>query len=114
MKQYVPRRRRCWTLVTQMDPVMHLSEGRRPDLLLDLTGLTREERVRVQALISNEAILTELQTQSSFNIHESTSGRIKDEQRAKAKTDSNVLSIQTLVGFKDKAKAHALAAENLE
>ena len=54
MKQYVSRRRRCWTLLTQMDPVIHLSEGHRSDMLLDLSGLTREERVMVQASIGNE------------------------------------------------------------
>ena len=54
MKQYVSRRRRCWTLLTQMDPVMHLSEGRRSDMLLDLSGLTREERVMGQSSINNE------------------------------------------------------------
>ena len=37
-----------------MDPVMHLSEGHRSDMLLDLSGLTREERVMVQASIGNE------------------------------------------------------------
>ena len=36
-----------------MDPVTHISEGRRSDMLLDLSGLTREERVMVQASISN-------------------------------------------------------------
>ena len=54
MKQYVSRRRRCWTLLTQMDPVIHLSEGHQTDMLLDLSGLTREERVMVQASVSNE------------------------------------------------------------
>ena len=54
MKQYVSRRRRCWTLLNQMDPVMHLSEGQRSDMLLDLKGLTREERFMVQASINNE------------------------------------------------------------
>ena len=53
MKQYVSRRRRCWILLVQMDPVTHISEGRRSDMLLDLSGLTREERVMVQASISN-------------------------------------------------------------
>ena len=48
MKQYVPRQRRCWTLLTQMDPVIHLSEGHRSDMLLDLSGLRREERVMEQ------------------------------------------------------------------
>ena len=37
-----------------MDPVIHLSEGHGSDMLLDLSGLTREERVLVQASISNE------------------------------------------------------------
>ena len=53
MKQFVSRRRRCWTLLTQMDPVI-LSEGHRSDRLLDLSGLTLEERAMVQASISNE------------------------------------------------------------
>ena len=54
MKQYFSRRRRCWTLLVQMDQVIHLSEGHRSDLLLDLSGLTREERVMVQASTDNE------------------------------------------------------------
>ena len=54
MKQYVSRGRRCWALLTQMDPVIHLSEGHRSDMLLDLSGLTREYRVMAQASISNE------------------------------------------------------------
>ena len=33
---------------------MHLSEGYRSDMLLDLSGLTREERVMVQASNNNE------------------------------------------------------------
>ena len=54
MKQYVSRRRRCWTLLVQVDPVIHLSEGHRSDMLLGLSGLTREEREMVQASISRE------------------------------------------------------------
>ena len=37
-----------------MDPVIHLSEGHRSDMLLDLSGLTRKERVMVQASSTNE------------------------------------------------------------
>ena len=37
-----------------MGSVMHLSEGHRSDMLLELSGLTREERVMVQASINNE------------------------------------------------------------
>ena len=37
-----------------MDPVIHLSEGHRSDVLLDLSGLTLEERVVVHLSISNE------------------------------------------------------------
>ena len=37
-----------------MDPVIHLSEGHRSGTPLDLSGSTREERVMVQASISNE------------------------------------------------------------
>ena len=37
-----------------MDPVINLSEGHQSDMLLDLRGLTREERVMVQASIHNQ------------------------------------------------------------
>ena len=46
--------RRCWTLLVQIDPVIHLCEGHRSDMLLDLSGLTRKGRVMVQASIGNE------------------------------------------------------------
>ena len=49
-------------------------------------------------------LLTELPKLSSSNIHVSTSERVKDERRAKAKTFSNVLTTQTLVGFAGKGK----------
>ena len=65
---------------------------------------------RLQSVTS--AILTELPKPSSSNIHVSTSERVNDEQRAKAKTDSNVLTIRTPVGFAGKAKANTLAAKN--
>ena len=55
-----------------MDPVIHLSEGHRSDMPLDLSGLTREERVIVQASSS-------ISNASSSNIHVSTSERVKDE-----------------------------------
>ena len=115
MKQYVSRGRRCWILLVQMSPVTHLSEGHRSHMLLDKSGLTREERVMVQRFQSvTNAILTELLTHSSFNIHVFISEKVKDEQRAKAKTVSNVLRIQTPVGFEEKANANTLAAENLK
>ena len=37
-----------------MDQVIHLSEGHRSEMLLDLSGLTREQRLMVQASTSNE------------------------------------------------------------
>ena len=51
MEQCKPRRRRCWTLLVQMNPVIHLSEGHGSDMPLDLSGLTREELVMVQVSI---------------------------------------------------------------
>ena len=35
MQQYVSRRRRCWKLLTDLDPQIFLSEGHRADILLD-------------------------------------------------------------------------------
>ena len=54
LKLNVSRRRRCRSLLTHMDPAMHISEGHRSDMLLGLGGLTREERVMVHASINNE------------------------------------------------------------
>ena len=84
-----------------MDPVIHLSEEHRSDMLLDQSGLTREERVVVQASISNEC---DFDSRRSY-IHGSISARIKDERRAKAKTDPNVLIVRTLVGFAEKGRS---------
>ena len=50
------------------------------------------------------AILTELPKLSSSNIRVCISGRAKDGRRAKAKTDSNVLTIQTDRWFLGKSK----------
>ena len=69
MKQYVSRRRRSWTLLVQIVPVIHhLSEGNPSDMPLDLGGLQS---------VTNET-LTELPKLSSSNIHVSTSERVKD------------------------------------
>ena len=68
---------------------MHLSEGHRSDMLLDLSGLTREESVMAQASINNERDFDRDAKALIINIHVSTSVRVKDERRAKAKTDSN-------------------------
>ena len=53
MKQYVSRRTRCWKLLQELDPEIQLSEGHRADLLLDLSGLDKNERTMVQASIRN-------------------------------------------------------------
>ena len=91
MKQYVSsRRRRCWILLVQMDRVIRLSEGYRSGMSLDLSGLTREERVMVQASISNARDFDRVHLHpkpSSSNFHVFISGKVKDERRAKAKTN---------------------------
>ena len=53
MQQYVSRRRRCWKLLTELDPQIFLSEGHRADMLLDLAGLDRQQRTMIQASIGN-------------------------------------------------------------
>ena len=42
MEQYVSWGRRSWTPLTKMDPMIHLSERHRSDMLLDLSGTTRD------------------------------------------------------------------------
>ena len=53
MHQYISRRRRCWKLLMELDSELNLSEGHRADLLLDLAGLDKNERVMIQASIGN-------------------------------------------------------------
>ena len=101
MKQYVSRRGRCWTLLTQMDPVIHLSEGHRSDMLLDLSGLTREDRLMVLTSISNERDFDRV-AEAPIIQHPRIHLPENQRRRAKAKTDSNVLKIQKLVGFVEK------------
>ena len=56
-----------------MDPVIHFSEGHRSDILLDPSGLTREQRVMVQASIKKiNEIVTELLMLSLLHIHVSS------------------------------------------
>ena len=54
MQQYTSRRRRCWKLLTELDPEIKLSEGHRADMLLDLAGLDKNERIMIQASIANQ------------------------------------------------------------
>jgi len=53
MHSYVARRRRCWKLLTELDTELVLSEGHRAGLLLDLSGLDKNERTMIQASIGN-------------------------------------------------------------
>ena len=38
----------------ELDPEISLSEGHRADMLLDLAGLDKQERIMIQASIGNE------------------------------------------------------------
>ena len=53
MTQYISRRRRCWKLLKELDPVIELGEGHRADMLLDLAGLDKQERIMVQSSVNN-------------------------------------------------------------
>ena len=53
MTQYVARRQQCWKLLKELDREIELSEGHRADMLLDLAGLDRQEKIRIQASVSN-------------------------------------------------------------
>ena len=111
MKQYVSQRRRCLTHLTQMDPVIHLSEGHRSDMLLDLSGLTREERVMVQASINIERdferVADDLIIQHPRIHFRESRKRAKGRQRR-----NQTWRPQTFVGFR--RKVNTLGVKNLE
>ena len=45
----IGRRERWWTLMTQLDPRISLSDSLRAELLLELSGLSRGQQLVVQA-----------------------------------------------------------------
>ena len=47
MMQYISRRKRCWNLLTELDKEIVLSEGHRADMLLDLAGLDKHEKIMI-------------------------------------------------------------------
>ena len=49
MLSYTQRRRRWWRVLTELDPSMALSDGLRMDLMLELSGLSRQEVLVVKA-----------------------------------------------------------------
>ena len=95
--------RRCWTLLTQMYPVIHLSEGHRSAMLLDPSGLTLEERFMVHASINKERDFDRVA--EALNIHVFIFEKARHTPKGKeAKTEQNVETTRTLVGFRRKAK----------
>ena len=106
MKQYVLRRRRCWTLLVQMDQESHLSERHGSDMPLDLRGLTREERVVVQASIHNERDFDRVA--DALNIQHPRIHLRESQKRVKAKRQRRVQTWRqfkhSLVSRKGKGK----------
>ena len=49
MLSYTQRRRRWWTLLQELDPTMQLSDTLRMELMLELSGLSRQETLVVRA-----------------------------------------------------------------
>ena len=115
MKQCVSRRRRCWTSLVQMDPVIHLSEGHRSDMLLDLSGLTREERVMVQASMNNERDFDRV-AEALIIQHPHTHLRVSQRRvKGKGKDGSKRGDNPNTRFFRgQKGRANTQAAENLE
>lgn len=52
-QQYVSRKTTCWKLLQELDPELVLNEGHRADMLLDLAGFDKGERIVIQASIGN-------------------------------------------------------------
>ena len=53
MKQYVSRRKRCWNLICELDEEIVMSEDHRADMLLEHSGLSKREKIMIQASIQN-------------------------------------------------------------
>ena len=53
MQQYINRRRRAWALLKELDSTTEISEEQRADFLLDLAGLTHNERLMIKSSVGN-------------------------------------------------------------
>ena len=95
-----------------MDPVILLCEGHRSYMLLDLSGLTREERAMIQASIGNErdfdcvaeALIIHI---DEFHLQESRSyiwPEAREKERAKTKTAPCVVPASRRSRSKGKGK----------
>ena len=91
---------------------MRLSEGHRSDMLLHLSGLTREESVMVQASINNERDFDKVA--DALIIQHPRIHLREGRRRAKegAKTESNLATTEIFVGFRRKTNTPAM--ENWE
>ena len=49
MLSYTQRRRRWWSILRELDPSLMISDGLRMELLLELSGLSRQEALVVRA-----------------------------------------------------------------
>ncbi len=54
MTSYIQRRKRCWTLLTQMDKSLSMSDVMLGELLLEHAGLTSTERLLVMTSTNND------------------------------------------------------------
>ena len=54
MLSYTQRRRRWWTLLVELDPTMMISEAFRTELLLEMSGMSRQEILVVKACRKND------------------------------------------------------------
>ena len=54
MLSYTQRRRRWWTLLVELDPTMIISEAFRAELLLEMSGISRQEILVVKACRKND------------------------------------------------------------
>ena len=56
MLSYVNRRKRWWTTLRELDPEVRLSEAMRANLLVELSGLSRPQRLMVKTAATSETM----------------------------------------------------------
>ncbi|CAE7572904.1 unnamed protein product [Symbiodinium natans] len=56
MLSYISRRKRWWTTLRDLDPEVRLSEAMRANLLVELSGLSRQEQLTVRAAAQTETV----------------------------------------------------------
>ena len=94
---YISRRRRWWSVLNELDATTQLSQELRADLLLDMSGLTEQQKLLIKTAVANRRDFDEIARQlcvmfPNIHRHEKRANR-KGKGKGKGKSKGSGLSL---------------------